>query len=71
LSINQKGNEVIHFFLAENQFCTILKSFNENIKSNDRIQAACDAELIIFKKDKLHSLYNALPYFQKPIGQHY
>ena len=64
VSINQKGNEVIHFFLMENQFCTILKSFNENIKSGDRIQAACDAELIIFQKDKLHSLYNALPYFK-------
>jgi CRP-like cAMP-binding protein len=64
VSISEKGNDVIHFFLMENQFCTILKSFNESIASNDRIQAACDAEIIVFQKDKLHSLYNSLPYFK-------
>jgi len=25
---NEKGNEVTHFFLKENQFCTILNSFS-------------------------------------------
>jgi CRP-like cAMP-binding protein len=64
VSISDKGNEVIHFFLSENQFCTILKSFTESIPSNDRIQAACDTEIIVFQKDKLHFLYNALPYFR-------
>jgi CRP/FNR family transcriptional regulator, anaerobic regulatory protein len=64
VSISGKGNEVIHFFLSENQFCTILKSFTENTPSSDRIQAACDTEIIVFKKDKLHSLYHALPYFR-------
>jgi len=68
VSINDKGNEVIHFFLSENKFCTILKSFTESIPSADRIQAACDTEIIIFKKDKLHSLYNALPYLEKVFG---
>ncbi len=38
VSISDKGNEVIHFFLSENQFCTILKSFSENVISTDRIQ---------------------------------
>jgi len=64
VSISDKGNEVIHFFLSENQFCTILKSFSENVISTDRIQAACDSEVIVFKKDKLLFLYNALPYFK-------
>lgn len=65
VSINDKGNEVIHFFLSENQFCTILKSFTENTVSKDRIQAACDAEILVFKKSDLESLYDALPYFKK------
>jgi CRP-like cAMP-binding protein len=64
-SINDRGNEVIHFFFSENQFCTILKSFTENTPSTDRIQAACDAEVIVFKKNTLQSLYLSLPYFQK------
>ncbi|TDW51735.1 CRP-like cAMP-binding protein [Flavobacterium sp. 270] len=65
VGISDKGNEVIHFFFAENQFCTVLKSFKENILSNDRIQAACDAEVIIFKKKTLDLLYNSVPYFKK------
>ena len=64
VSISDKGNEVIHFFLSENQFCTILKSFTESIASTDRIQAACDTEIIVFPKDKLHFLYNTFPYFK-------
>lgn len=66
-SITDKGNEVIHFFFSENQFCTILKSFTENSMSGDRIQAACDAEVIVFEKKKLQSLYVSLPYFKKVI----
>lgn len=64
VSISDKGNEVIHFFLSENQFCTILKSFTESTVSTDRIQAAYDSEIVVFQKDKLHSLYNTLPYFK-------
>jgi CRP/FNR family transcriptional regulator, anaerobic regulatory protein len=64
VSINDKGKEAIHFFLSENQFCTILKSFTESVVSSDSIQAACDSEIIVFQKDKLHSLYNALSYFE-------
>lgn len=65
LNINDKGNEVIHFFFGENQFCTVLKSFTENKASADRIQAACDAEVIILRKSNLLSLYDSLPYFKK------
>jgi CRP/FNR family transcriptional regulator, anaerobic regulatory protein len=64
VSISDKGNEVIHYFLKENQFCTILKSFNENIISEDRIQAACDAEVIVFQKDRLLFLYQSIPHFK-------
>lgn len=63
-TISAKGNEVIHFFFSEDQFCTILKSFTENTITTDRIQAACDAEVIVLQKNKLLSLYNSLPYFE-------
>ncbi|WP_264537497.1 Crp/Fnr family transcriptional regulator [Flavobacterium sp. N1736] len=64
-SITDKGNEVVHFFFGEDQFCTILKSFTENIHSTDRIQAACHAEVIVLQRNKLDSLYVDLPYFKK------
>lgn len=63
-SITDKGNEVIHFFFSENQFCTILKSFTENTIATDRIQTACDTEVIVFDKNKLLTLYDSLPYFE-------
>jgi CRP-like cAMP-binding protein len=65
VSISDKGNEVVHFFLSENQFCTILKSFTVSIPSADRIQAACDTEIIVFQKEKLQGLFDALPHFKE------
>jgi hypothetical protein len=41
---NEKGNEVTLFFLKENQFCTILNSFNNATLTSEGIEAACDAE---------------------------
>lgn len=69
VSVNEKGNEMIHFFLSENQFCTILKSFNEGIVAIDGIQAACDAQVIVFQKDKLESLYRILPDFKSVLDK--
>lgn len=63
-SISDKGNEVIHFFFGENHFCTILKSFTENIVSQDIVQAACDTEIIVLERSKLESLIKDLPYFK-------
>ncbi|KRB59166.1 Crp/Fnr family transcriptional regulator [Flavobacterium sp. Root186] len=64
MNVNEKGNEVIHFFFSENHFCTVLKSFTENIVSQDIVQAACDSEIIVLKKNKLDSLIKDLPYFK-------
>lgn len=64
MNVNDKGNEVIHFFFSENHFCTVLKSFTENIVSQDIVQAACDSEIIVLKKNKLDSLIKDLPYFK-------
>src|SRR5260221_6001239 len=40
LATNEKGVEVTHFFVKENQFCTILHSFNNQVPANENIEAA-------------------------------
>jgi CRP-like cAMP-binding protein len=67
VSQNEKGNKVAYFFLKENQFCSILNSFNNNTPAAEGIEAACDAELIVLKKQKLLSLYERLPYLKELI----
>jgi CRP/FNR family transcriptional regulator, anaerobic regulatory protein len=67
--INDKGNEVTHFFLRENQFCTILNSFNNRIIAKESIQAACDIEVLALKRDILDNLYLQLPYLKPLIDQ--
>ncbi|HTD40204.1 MAG TPA: Crp/Fnr family transcriptional regulator [Mucilaginibacter sp.] len=64
---NEKGNKMAYFFLKENQFCSILNSFNNNVPSIEGIEAACDAEIIVLKKQKLLSLYEKLPYLKELI----
>lgn len=63
------GNEVTQFFLKENQFCTILNSFNNQVLADENIQAACDTEVMFITKDKLTALYNKLPYLKELINQ--
>ncbi len=64
VAINDKGVPVTYFFLKENQFCTILNSFNNNIPAEEGIEAACDAELIVLPKKSLLNLYKQIPYLQ-------
>ena len=67
VSQNEKGNKMAYFFLKENQFCSILNSFNNNTPAAEGIEAACDAELVVLKKQKLLSLYEQLPYLKELI----
>lgn len=66
-SFNEKGNHVTQFFLKENQFCTILGSFNNNIAANESIIPACDGDLLVISKNSLLSLYEQIPYFEELI----
>jgi CRP/FNR family transcriptional regulator, anaerobic regulatory protein len=68
VSLNEKGNKNTHFFLKENQFCSILISLNNNIAAHEGIEAACDAELIVLKKPKLMKLFEKLPYLKELIN---
>ena len=67
VSQNEKGNKVAYFFLKENQFCSILSSFNNDVPAAEGIEAACDAEIIVIKKQKLLTLYQKLPYLKELI----
>jgi CRP-like cAMP-binding protein len=67
VSQNEKGSKMAYFFLKENQFCSILNSFNNNLPAIEGIEAASDAELIVLKKQKLLSLYEQLPYLKELI----
>lgn len=64
VSVNEKGHDVVHFFLKRGQFCTMLHSFTNNVPANEGIVAACDAELIVLNKDALQNIYAKVPHLQ-------
>jgi CRP-like cAMP-binding protein len=65
----EDGRQVTHYFLRENQFCTILNSFNNEIIAEEGIQAACDAEVLAISKTRLFALYQQIPYLKELIDQ--
>lgn len=67
--VNDKGVEVTHYFLKQNQFCTILNSFNTETVADESIQAACDVNVLAITKPDLLALYDKLPYVQTLINQ--
>lgn len=60
-SINEKGIEVTHYFYKEEQFCTILQSFNDETASDAFIQACCDSDVLVISRKKLFALYETIP----------
>ncbi|WP_025146841.1 Crp/Fnr family transcriptional regulator [Pedobacter jeongneungensis] len=66
---NEKGNEVTHYFLKENQFCTILNSFHNQIPAEECIQAACNCEVLYVNRNALLNLYKQVPYLHTLIDQ--
>lgn len=64
---NDKGITVTHFFLSENQFCTILHSFNNGVPAEEGIEAACEATVLAISKTGLTALYKRLPWLQEII----
>jgi len=67
--INEDGNEVTHYFLKENQFCTILNSFNNQVVAHESIQAACDLEVLAIARQALENLYGKIVYLRGIITQ--
>ncbi|WP_172284055.1 Crp/Fnr family transcriptional regulator [Chryseobacterium sp. LAM-KRS1] len=67
VSTNEKGNEVIHFFIKENKFCTILYSFTDEVISREEIIAATSARVLVFSRKNLNELFEKLPHFKNLI----
>lgn len=67
--LKEKGNIVTNFFFKENQFCTILKSFTNQMEAIEGIQAACNLEVLAVSREKLLLLYKNLPHIEKLIDQ--
>lgn len=64
---NEKGNEVTYFFLKDDQFCTVLNSFNDNVPSLSSVVAACDSDVLSISKTSLQALYAQLPWLKNII----
>jgi CRP/FNR family transcriptional regulator, anaerobic regulatory protein len=67
--INESGNEVTHFFIQENKFCSILNSFNNQVKGEDCIEASCDTVVLVLKRPVLDNLYLKLDYLKTLITE--
>lgn len=67
MMVNDKGNEVTHYFLKENQFCTILNSFVNEVPAKESIQAACDTTVMTVSHTRLMALYQQIPYLKSLI----
>jgi CRP-like cAMP-binding protein len=68
-SVSERGVDITHFFYKENQFCTILDSFDQGSFTEVKIQAACDGEVFQITKLKLHALYDNLPFMKAIIDK--
>lgn len=66
---NEKGTRVIHYFLRQNQFCTILESFLHASVAEEDIVAACACEVFSISKIALLDLYSKIPYLERLIDQ--
>jgi CRP/FNR family transcriptional regulator, anaerobic regulatory protein len=66
---NEKGTRVIHYFLKQNQFCTILESFLHESVADEAIMAACPCEVFSINKAALQKLYSKIPYLERLIDQ--
>ncbi|MCF0069123.1 Crp/Fnr family transcriptional regulator [Dyadobacter sp. CY261] len=64
---NEKGNEITHYFLKENQFCTILNSFNNHMMAHESICAACPVQVLSITRAELFTLYTRVPYLKAMI----
>ncbi|WP_158569238.1 Crp/Fnr family transcriptional regulator [Chitinophaga silvisoli] len=56
MSVSDKGEDITHYFLKENYFCTILGSFLEQTIALEGIQAATDVEVLVIGKDEFNQL---------------
>jgi CRP-like cAMP-binding protein len=69
VAVNDKGVDVTHFFVHDNQFCTILASFTDGTIAEDSIQCCSPVTVLSIEKTRLLALYAELPFMEGLIAQ--
>lgn len=67
--LKENGTVITNFFFKEYQFCTILKSFTNQIPAIEGIEAASDLEVLSISNEKLFLLNQNAPQIGKLIDQ--
>lgn len=70
MSVSDKGDDITHYFLKENYFCTILGSFLEQTPALEGIHAATDVEVLVIGKDDFNQLVKEDAEFKKIFELH-
>lgn len=70
MSVSDKGDDITHYFLKEDYFCTILGSFLGQIPALEGIQAATDVEVLVIGKDEFNQLSKEDEAFKKTFDLH-
>lgn len=68
-AIDENNVEMTNAFIKENQFCTIMYSFNNNAYANENIQASTDIEVFSISKTSLLELSTKLPQIKEMIDK--
>jgi len=63
-TLNEKGNFVTYYFLAEDHLSTILRNFQEDTRSEVYLTTVTDAKLISITKQDLEIVHLKLPYLK-------
>lgn len=69
VSSDDQGQDVAHYFMTENHFCTVLESFVNRKVTTDRIQAACDTTILTISFEALQKVYENYPGLKKSIEE--
>ncbi|MCE7054269.1 Crp/Fnr family transcriptional regulator [Algoriphagus sp. AGSA1] len=57
---NNKGDEITHLFMEENNFVTDYQKFEEQVEASEYVQAITDCKLLIFSKKDWDDISNTI-----------
>jgi CRP-like cAMP-binding protein len=64
-----RGPAITQFFVPENQFCTVLASFESQLPADKSIEAVTAARVLVLSKMRLELLQRQLPYFSSLLAR--
>jgi len=63
------GKDVTQYFVSKKQFATNLRSYKEKVVSDTFIKAEMDSQLVVMTREKMNTLSNQLPRWDKIISR--